>query len=302
MLIEGINGIGQVVITLIQTSIQSLGMIVILGMLAIVEIDGIKSGLWFLEHPSIATLSAIALVAYNMVIDTMIVNVEHEEKYERPPRNVASLRLFYNSLAYRIGFSSTWEPMQKSPAQTFYEQRRLITFTVFLLALSGRIQPLIISLSDVPFEEGVMLFFTQASLQDVFVWVSGITLTMASLFGVQRLTHYTAQQVIIIKAEQKQTMTNRKRNNTRRRNQTRQPHALTRLSDTSTNDSRATDVTRGKQALSYPDALNLLRRNIHIITPRKSAPAICDELDIEAKALRTVQRALKEMRDNNEIE
>lgn len=62
------------------------------------------------------------------------------------------------------------------------------------------------------------------------------------------------------------------------------------------------DTTRGTSTLAIEDALDLLRRNIDVITPRKSAPAICEKLNIEDKSLRTVQRALKEMRDNNEIE
>lgn len=300
--IEGINGFGQVITTLILVTMQSVGTVVILGLLAFVEIIGIESGLWFLEHPGTSTLSAIALVAYNMLIDTMIVNIEHDANYKTRQGVAASFKIWRGNFMYRIGYGDNWKARPKSPAHAFYIQRRLITFTVFLIALSGRIQPLIEKVSDVPFVDGLNEFMTQASLQDIFTWVAGITLTMSTLFGVQRLTHYMAKQSIIIKAEQKQKLTNKKRSDTRRRNQSRQSHDRLTTDATPSHDRRMTDATRGVQALSRNDALDMLRRNIDTITPGKSARTICHDLDIDETALRTVQRALQTMRHNNEIE
>lgn len=300
-IVEGIIGFGQVLITLALVCMQSIGIVIVLIMLAIVEIASLNAGLWFLNDRHMSFISAMVLVFYNMLIDTMIVNIEHEADYKPKLDTVVSLKVWWHSIVYFVGAGKSWVIREKSPAHVFYVQRRWITFGVFLIALSGRVKELIVTNSDVPISQGFVNFFLTATLEDAWVWTSGVTLTMISLIGVQRLTHYMAKQTIATRAEQKQKATNIKRRVTRQVTQVRASNTPMTTA-TKVIDRRATDATRGAQALTLSDTLDMLRRNIDVITTGKSARRICYELDIEVSALRTVQRALKEMRDNNEID
>jgi hypothetical protein len=237
LVIGGMMNAGNVVMTLAQTVIISFGMLFILVALMLVEQVGIQDGLIrVMTDGSVAAFAAFAVVCTNLVIDLSIVYIEHKERYKRPPKMQWSLRLFADSLRYRLGYDERWKARRQSPAQQFINARMTITFVIFVVALGGRMKTSIESAGmganglPITAGESIHRLLYESSLSDMMDWLIGTTFTMWSVFAVQNFTHYMAVKVADIQDELKVRERNAKAAQTRqRRREEKEARALERI-------------------------------------------------------------------------
>lgn len=227
-LVQGLIQIGAVITTLLEVLKTSIGLPVAIFVLAAVEIIGVSEGLWFLHDTQSQNFGAFALVLLNTIIDSMIVNIEHEGKFDHTKKQAFSLRLVAVDLAYFLGFGQIkikgitigkkWKKRNISPAQRFIKIRAIITFTVFFLALSGRVNGLLTQTLNIPAKDGAVLLIETTDLTNVMAWLGGTLFTIFALFTMQALTEYSAQQVILVRADLKRRIQNAKAAETRKEN------------------------------------------------------------------------------------
>lgn len=230
-LLQGLISLADVIQTLLQTLIIGFGLMVILAVMLIVEQHGIHDGLtWFLEDESLAVFAAWGFVLMNFVGEFQIAHVEYEEKFKEARSYDWSVALIWREVAYRIGVkpskakTAEWKPRAKSPAHRFYAMQRWVTVAIFLLALSGRMKPMIIDVStndtgqSVALAQGLTDLQTQSTLGDVVTWVLGTVFTMVALIGVQGLTGYVAVRVLEIREHMERRVRAAKATATRERN------------------------------------------------------------------------------------
>lgn len=193
-LIRALHALGDVVMTLAQAALVSLGVPLLLCLLLYVEVQRVKYGIALFEvHPDLAVLGAWALVLANLSIEFLIHYVEKKSGYE-PDRAVAwSLRLVAQDMKYRLGIGS-WRPRVLSPAHSQRVALRLVTFTILSLALAGSMQSVMAEQSGAWYAAALAIV-TNGSLIEITTWSGGLLFTFAAVRLAQVMTSYIAQRV-----------------------------------------------------------------------------------------------------------
>lgn len=178
---------------LIQSLLTSFGLIVILIGVLIVEGIRVYEGIALFDA-HVATMGAIVLVMLNTVLEFIVHYVEHKHGYATPPRYQFSFALVARRLRYIIGNDATFTPREKSPAHEFKLYMRLLTIGILFIALVGSMKDTIARVQG-NWLDGFVSIFTQSTLSEFTVWLSGFMFALVTVIGAQRLTSYVAKRV-----------------------------------------------------------------------------------------------------------
>lgn len=191
-LLESIAGVGDVLITLVQTVLVTFGVPVGLYLFMEVEISRVIHGLQLFEGDlNVARPAATALVLVNVMLEFVAVFAEHRDGYKAPPRQRFSLRIAAGNLSYFLGFGAKWEARTDSPAQWAKSVLRVITWTILTLALFGSMRDVLERVSG-NWIEGLRDIVEKSSLLQMATWIVGILFAFAAVLTAQGLARYMA--------------------------------------------------------------------------------------------------------------
>jgi hypothetical protein len=129
--LEFLMGVGDILMTLTQTVIISLGVPLVLVLLLLVEQQRVVHGIMLFEaDPVLAAFASWALVILNLVLEFMIHYIEHQAKYTVAASSRFSLRVWLQNARYFLGIDPNWQSRPLSPAQRYKSILRLVTFTI----------------------------------------------------------------------------------------------------------------------------------------------------------------------------
>lgn len=198
-LLKFLNGIGEVILTLSQTLIVSVGVPVVLLLLMVVEQQRVTHGIGLFEvDPSLAGFAATALVLLNLTLEFTIEHIEHKAGYMPAPDARFSLRSWWRGMAYTLG-AGTWEPQALSPAQRYRKLLRLVTFSILALALAGSMRTVISSISGAWYV-ALGRIIGESSLSEIATWIGGLLFAAAAVLSAQGLSRYVAIRCVEILA------------------------------------------------------------------------------------------------------
>lgn len=198
--LNSLIGIGDVLITMTQTTLIAFGVPLVLLMLLVVEQQRTFHGVKLFEiHDALASFSAIALVLLNLTLELLISWVEHRARWIEPAKHEFSFRLLAQRLAYMLGKNTDWKPRPKSPAIRYRVVLRIVTIAILLLALAGSMTS-IISRTSGNWIEAIRVVLVESSLLDMTTWLGGLLFAFAAVLSAQALSRYVAEKVVEVVA------------------------------------------------------------------------------------------------------
>lgn len=201
LLLELINGAGNILLTLSQTLIVSLGIPIVLVLLLIVEQQRVVHGIELFEPDSaLASFAATSLVLLNLVIEFQIHFIEQQAKYEERRDKRFSLRLWVQNVAYTVGLGKQWQPRELSPASRYRQLLRIVTFSILSLALAGSMRTIILSTNGTWFQ-ALRYILTESNLSLITTWIGGLLFAIAAVTAAQSLSRYVAIRCVEILKE-----------------------------------------------------------------------------------------------------
>lgn len=197
-LLEGMLGVGDVLLTLAQTLIIAFGIPAVLVLLLIVEQQRVVHGIQLFEtEASLAAFAAWALVILNLVLEFQIHYVEHQAGYTQSRDTQFSLKIWWRNMRYTLGLGGDWKPRELSPAQRYRRILRLVTFSILALALAGSMK-VVIAQTPGAWYEALGAIFRESDLLTMFVWLGGLLFAGAAVLAAQGLSRYVAIRCVEI--------------------------------------------------------------------------------------------------------
>lgn len=191
-ILQGINRVGDIIISLIKSIIVNFGVPVALVLLMVVEQQRVYEGIKLFEERSwAASFASWSLIISNLVLEVIRHYIEHKAGYEESRKLKWSVRVWWRNFKYRLGLSNEWQAVEQSPAARFNQLLRLITFTILILALAGSMSDAI-SKQDGVWYDAALSILTESSLSELNVWISGLLFAIFAVLGAQGLSRYVA--------------------------------------------------------------------------------------------------------------
>ena len=195
-LLETLLALGDVLITSTHTVLIAFGVPIVLLLLLMVEQQRVSAGLFLVDpHETLAVFGAAVLVALNLISELVISYIEHRAHYVEPPQHQFSLRLWWARLAYVLGRTDHWIPMQKSPAVRWRMARKVVTIAILVLAVAGSMQTVIANIQG-DWLAGIGAIMVHSTLLQMTTWIGGLLFAFAAVVSAQTLSSYVAVKVV----------------------------------------------------------------------------------------------------------
>jgi hypothetical protein len=189
-----IDGFSGVTFSFLKTIITSIGLLIVLILLLVVEVNRVKFGVAYFEVVStLAFFSAVVLVMANVLIEFQIHYIEAKGNYTKPAKSAFSLRLTFESLKYRLGIGEDWTPKSVSPADTFITVQKIVTITIMALAFAGSMRSDVLTYEGLAWYDAIGELFS-SDLNTVLTWFGGFLFTLSAVFSAQIIARYIAEQ------------------------------------------------------------------------------------------------------------
>lgn len=268
-LLKFLNGIGEVILTLSQTLIVSVGVPVVLLLLMVVEQQRVTHGIGLFEvDPALAGFAATALVLLNLTLEFTIEHIEHKAGYTPPPDARFSLRTWWQSMAYMLG-AGAWEPQALSPAQRYRKLLRLVTFSILALALAGSMRTVISSINGAWYV-ALGRIVGESSLSEIATWIGGLLFAAAAVLSAQGLSRYVAIRCVEILA------------------------GMTHQTDAETaNDSAAIDGVAVQYIVARVRQHNAEQRNRPVMAISPSVSVLSEQTDAQTSVSKALSKPLQ---------
>jgi hypothetical protein len=197
-LLEALVWIGNVLLTLSQTIIVSIGVPVVLVLLLMVEQQRAMHGILLFEtDPGLAAFAASSLVLLNLVLEFQIHYIEEKAGYSYAQLHAPSLRVWLRNFRYFAGLGHAWEPHLLSPATRYKQLLRLVTFSILSLAVAGSMKS-VIEQTQGPWHDALLSIVIQSDLARMFTWVAGLLFAATAVLSAQGLSRYVAIRCVEI--------------------------------------------------------------------------------------------------------
>lgn len=191
-LLESIAGVGDVMITLVQTLLVTFGVPIALYLLMRVEVTRVTHGLQLFETDTqIAEFGATALVIVNLILEFVAEFIEHRDGYKQERASQFSLRLVAGNARYFLGIGSNWQRRPLSPAQWAKSVLFIITWTILALALFGSMRDVMARVAG-NWKQALWSILTTSTLAQMAQWIGGLLFAVAAVLTAQRLSRYMA--------------------------------------------------------------------------------------------------------------
>lgn len=209
--LNGMILIGDILLVLVQNSIVAFGTLVVLGLLLVVEVHAVKLGLMTFEPDEwFATLGAVLLVILSLSVKFQEVYADfltHDQRtrYQIAKSIAPSLRLTVRGWMYWLGIGRNWTERELPASHAFSATRRYVTWAILALAIVGRLNEAIQTISvgadgvSIGWLDGLQRLVTESSLSEMTPWIAALVFTWAAVKSSQQLTGYVAVRVIEIR-------------------------------------------------------------------------------------------------------
>jgi len=196
-LLQFISELTLVIFSILKTLMTTVGVPIILVLLAIVEVNRVEAGnKTFEDKTTLALFGAWVLVLLNLVVEFKIHHVENTSNYVPDVPLQRSLRLFKQNIAYRLGVGKDWEARLANPANAFIRVQSLITFAIIALALSGSMKDEILAQGEIAWHVAFTNIMFSSSLNTMTTWVGGLLFTITAVYSAQIVARYIAIQAL----------------------------------------------------------------------------------------------------------
>lgn len=177
VIIKALFKVTGIIYNIIQSLIISIGALVILVALVIVEHHRFSIAISFFEkEPLYVAFGAAFLVMAILFFSVQIVVTDHKHKYREEAKHRFSLRFLIKDIAYFIGISKEFSPIEKPPSHTIRQLKNFLVFVAMVLAAVGSLKEQIEANGSMPFVDGLYKITLGANFE------SGITTIVVILF------------------------------------------------------------------------------------------------------------------------
>lgn len=184
----------------IQSVITSIGALVILTALVIVEHHRFSLAISFFEsEPLYVFAGAAFLVMAILFTEIQIVVTDNQHGYQEQERNRFSLRFLFEDIIYFLGLSRNFTPQPKPPSTTIRFLRNFLIVSVMILAAIGSLKEEIVARNSMSFFDGIIDLTLNANFEVGSTVIAVMIFTFVSiLLSTNAISNITKRAIEVL--------------------------------------------------------------------------------------------------------